>query len=231
MLNRASAFRICRSSPMILSGLTAHARCEDDRLGENDQVWNWSGCPPGGGSAFHHRRRRLCRRSCFASPMLWRGGSLAARACRDRTHRRECGQSRARRRLRSHRCRRDRRQGRRHTAVFHARVLGRTEGLFHHPPRAAGRSRAARRRLRRFRRRRDGSAGARRRRIGGGRLSAVARADRSRRGGEAASTENLARLPDRQYRRDDCVRRQGGDRCRLRQSRRTSPKSASSTTG
>ena len=46
---------------------------------------------------------------------------------------------------------------------------------------------------------------------------AIARAGRSRAGGEGASAENLGTLPQRQYRRDDRVRRQGGDRLRLRQ--------------
>ena len=108
------------------------------------------------------------------------------------------------------------RQGQRHSAVLHAGIVGRPEGISDHASGSARRSRPPRRRLCRLRRCRNRGAGARCRGACGRRLRAAARADRSRRGGETARTENLERLPERQCRGDDWVRRQGRDRRRLR---------------
>ena len=109
------------------------------------------------------------------------------------------------------------RSDRRHPAPLHAGALGRPEGLRHDPAGAAGGSRALRRRSCRVRRGRDRIAGARRGRVDRGRLRAVAgRGQRGRRH-QVRRAEDLGRLPQRQCRRDHRLRRQGGDRCRLRQ--------------
>ena len=108
-------------------------------------------------------------------------------------------------------------EDRRHPAPLHAGTLGRPQRLRHHATGAAGGSRALRRRSRRLRRRRDRGAGARRRRAGRGRVRAVAGRDQPGGRRQAQCAEDLGRLPERQHRRDHRVRRQGGDRCRLRQ--------------
>ena len=78
------------------------------------------------------------------------------------------------------------------------------------------RPRALRRRPRGLRGGRDRSAGARCSRAGRGRLRGAASRDRRGGRGQGRRAADLGRLPERQHRRDDRVRRQGGDRCRLR---------------
>ena len=186
--------------------------------GDDDGVFRHrSGCSSSRGPALPDGKGLVCRRHGVAAAVPWRRGAVDPCPRKNKAHRRRGGARGPRRPAGADRCRRRRGSDRRHPAPLHAGALGRPEGLRHDPAGAAGGSRALRRRSCRVRRGRDRAAGARCRRADRGRLRAVAgRGQRGRRH-QVRRAQDLGRLPQRQCRRDHRLRRQGCDRCRLRQ--------------
>ena len=158
--------------------------------------------------------------------MLWRGGAFAACACGDQARRRRRGEGGAGRSCRAHRRRCCDRQDRRHSAVLHAGILGRTQRDFRPPvqscsPIACAASATVSP---------SSSPRPRRRRamppsLSPSIMSRCPRSSISKSATQPQAPKIWHGLSERQYRRDDRVRRQGGDRCRLRrgQARRIGP--------
>ena len=149
--------------------------------------------------------------------MLWRGGAFAARACRYQARRRDRGESRARRSLRAHRRRRRGRQDRRHSTVLHARIVGRAQGFSTtRPMLLADRVRCVGDRVAFVVAETEAQArdAAELVAVDYEPLPALVDLEQA---ANARGAENLGRLPERQYRRDHRIRRQGRDRRGVRQ--------------